>query len=100
MLTSIKATLNDGTTTTELKNSVNTTVNDATNTKSLKWTIGTMKPGSTATLTYRVELKDDVWERGNGWEINKKLKNTATVTADNMDKKDAVATVNLRKVWI
>lgn len=96
----IKATLNDGTTTTELKNSVNTTVNDATNTKSLKWTIGTMKPGSTATLTYRVELKDDVWERGNGWEINKKLKNTATVTADNMDKKDAVATVNLRKVWI
>lgn len=96
----IKATLNDGTTTTELKNSVNTTVNDATNTKSLKWTIGTMKPGSTATLTYRVELKDDVWERGNGWEINKNLKNTATVTADNMDKKDAVATVNLRKVWI
>lgn len=96
----IKATLNDGTTTTELKNSVNTTVNDATNTKSLKWTIGTMKPGSTATLTYRVELKDDVWERGNDWEINKHLKNTATVNADNMDKKDAVATVNLRKVWI
>lgn len=96
----IKATLNDGTTTTELKNSVNTTVNDATNTKSLKWTIGTMKPGSTATLTYRVELKDDVWERGSGWEINKNLVNTATVNADNMDKKDAVATVNLRKVWI
>lgn len=96
----IKATLNDGTTTTELKNSVNTTVNDATNTKSLKWTIGTMKPGSTATLTYRVELKDDVWERGRGWEINKNLVNTATVNADNMDKKDAVATVNLRKVWI
>lgn len=94
----IKATLNDGTTTTELKNSVDTTVND--NTKSLKWTIGTMKPGSTATLTYRAELKDDVWERGNAWEINKNLKNTATVTADNMDKKDAVATVNLRKVWI
>ena len=96
----IKATLNDGTTTTELKNSVNTTVNDATKTKSLKWTIGTMKPGSTATLTYRVELKDDVWERGNDWEINKHLKNTATVNADNMDKKYAVATVNLRKVWI
>lgn len=96
----IKATLNDGTTTTELKNSVNTTVNDATNTKSLKWTIGTMKPGSTATLTYRVELKDDVWERGSDWEINKNLVNTATVTADNMDKKNAAATVNLRKVWI
>ena len=70
------------------------------NNKTLKWTIGTMKPGSIATLTYKVELQDDVWERGTGWEINKNLKNTATVNADNMDKKEAVTTVNLRKVWI
>lgn len=74
-------------------------VADTTN-KTLKWTIGTMKPGSTATLTYKVELQDDVWERGNSWDINKNLKNTAAVTADNMDKEEAVTTVNLRKVWI
>lgn len=74
-------------------------VADTTN-KTLKWTIGTMKPGSTATLTYKVELQDDVWERGNSGDINKNLKNTAAVTADNIDKEEAVTTVNLRKVWI
>ena len=74
-------------------------VADTTN-KTLKWTIGTMKPGSTATLTYKVELQDDVWESGSEWRIKKDLKNTATVNADNMDKKEAVTTVKLRKVWI
>ena len=89
------ATLQEGTTTSYLP----LPTADLT-TKSFDWNIGTMRPGSSAKLTYRAELQDDVWERGQGWEINKNLKNTATVTADGIEKKEAQTTVNLRKVWI
>lgn len=69
-------------------------------TKSLNWTIGTMKPGEKVELTYRAELKDDVWEDGTGSEVNKTIKNQAKVKADGMNDKDAWAEVNLHKVWI
>lgn len=89
------ATLQKGTTTTNLSHPTA----DLT-AKSFDWNIGTMSPGSTAKLVYRAELQDDVWERGQGWEINKNLKNTAAVTADGIGKKEAQTIVNLRKVWI
>ena len=91
----LTATLQEGTTTTNLSRPTA----DLT-TKSFDWNIGTMSPGSTAKLIYRAELQDDVWEREQGWEINKGLKNTAAVTADGIEKKEAQTTVNLRKVWI
>lgn len=68
--------------------------------KSLQWNIGTMTPGQTATLTYRVKLSDDVWEAGTDAEMNKTIKNRATVSATGMNSKDAQAGVNLHKVWI
>lgn len=89
------ATLQKGTTTTNLSHPTADL-----KAKSFDWNIGTMSPGSTAKLVYRAELQDDVWERGQGWEINKNLKNTAAVTADGIGKKEAQTTVNLRKVWI
>ena len=89
------ATLQEGTTTTNLSRPT-----DDLATKSFDWNIGTMSPGSSAKLIYRAELQDDVWERGQGWEIKKNLQNTATVTADGIGKKEAQTTVNLRKVWL
>ena len=68
--------------------------------KSLQWNIGTMTPGQTVTLTYRVKLSDDVWEAGKEAELNKTIKNKATVSATGMNDKDAGASVQLHKVWI
>lgn len=68
--------------------------------KSLQWNIGTMTPGQTVTLTYRVKLSDDVWEAGTKAELNKTIKNKATVSATGMNDKDAGASVQLHKVWI
>ena len=71
--------------------------------KKFVWNIGTMEPGETKTLTYRVKLKDSVWENsGNTSDtVRKKFTNKATLTATGMEEdKFATTTVNLKKKWI
>ena len=73
---------------------------DANNPKQLNWIIGTMNPGDTKTLTYTVNIDDNIFVGSFGEGVDRTLVNTASLFVNNEPKANKESKVRFRKQWI